>query len=109
MKNKYLFTEGEWIQGKFLDVICVENKGTICNTENDDRELIECKANARLISCAPEMLKLLYNIVDKLIKASMKITNFSYNECVEILRKSPDAEYINIIEKSTGKKWEEII
>lgn len=98
---KFDFTDGEWkirehvpyfIDAKNEIIIPVARTFTMkCSDQTSE-------ANARLISCAPEMLKFIDNLRTKVNNCGdlMKIINF--------IKYESDI----IIEKATGKKWEDI-
>jgi hypothetical protein len=100
MKNKFNFTEGKWgyeysPANDAYEIFPKDKKGEfiiekeICITADNN------KANARLISCVPEMLK-------ALIKYITFLKNKKYYDPLTM-------PTIKLIEKATGKKWEEII
>jgi hypothetical protein len=99
---KFDFTEGEWHSARIENhdpqkkpieyYVCVDN-------ENEIITICDCfgsESNARLIVCAPEMLKALIDLMTSPALASYRsaINNSRYSE---------------LIEKATGKKWEEIV
>jgi hypothetical protein len=96
------FTDGEWITKRIGDIISIETKSTnICDVFFAWNP--ESKANARLISCAPEMIKAL---IEQNIRIE-KICKYVKNEITGLLS-DIFFENIDIIEKATGKKWEDI-
>jgi hypothetical protein len=94
MKNKFDFTEGKWKYVCFGDDIQIQNGihalAKVYYQPNEEHE-----ANARLISYAPEMCK-------ALVKYITFLKNKKYYDPLTI-------PTIKLIEKATGKKWEEII
>ena len=105
MSKKFDFTEGEW------EIISTNNQDgiysnklnnrinekiliTVVHKDLFDHENIDYKANARLIASAPEMLKMLIEIYDL---ADLEDFGMEINNKIKA-----------IIEKATGKTWEEI-
>jgi len=110
MNNRFDFTEGEWIINEFevfpiekLDIDdCVE-----ITTKIIDHTSITIghvyRHNAQLISCAPEML----NALIEIIKDYAETVELEENK--DIYEEEKIKNHINLIEKATGKKWSEII
>lgn len=99
---EFNFTKGPWSleYDEFDDIWCVCHERTecsettVCNFVNDDEE----KANARLISCAPDMLMALIENTKHQIGMTV-VGSDTWHLCME---------NIKIIEKATGKSWSEI-
>jgi hypothetical protein len=102
------FTKGEWkvyinktgwyLKAKDTDthdvMICKSLLDSECLPETHKRQ----KADACLIACAPEMLKTLIDIIK---------TWYVYVEDGELRIQAIEKE-IKLIEKATGKSWDEI-
>lgn len=120
---KFDFTDGEWYQSNFIDQkkysnmpdswkeknrieekrrVYSKNGRLICRCESNWNDIEQDHANARLISCAPKMIKALIEI-QKLACKTCK--DWTENEQIcDICH----VNYISIIEKALDKKWSEI-
>jgi len=114
MNNKFDFTEGKWEYEYDNDIDCNDdNFWAFYRIKSKDFSIcqVDSESNARLISCAPEMLNAL--IEDCLAygnKMSEEDFEFLKNQPVNI--NTPLTRFIKkilLIEKATGKKWSEII
>lgn len=91
--NKFDFTDGEW---KIKDdkpwlIIMPEKSNSGVGHKYIALGGGNYEANARLILCAPEMLKALYGAV-----VENRLKDFETRNL-----------FLNLIEKATGKKWED--
>lgn len=114
---KFDFTEGEWYVQRNADVYTHivrinKDKGFekvfLCQLAQDSSG--ESRANAQLISCAPEMLSALIEYVMKFYRLTKMahIKNSKYEHQYKDNFYKQHKKEINLIEKATGKKWEEI-
>lgn len=97
----YYFTDGEWVlkecnnitfETNFYSYLIEGNNNIICEKNQTLNNIKEHKANAKLISKAPDMLKMLISLYD-LIKPMGKI----------------EFDMRNLIEEASGKNIKEII
>jgi hypothetical protein len=113
------FTPGKWYADEFLMETGITSIGVVisptvgvayCGNKGDDNEQ-QTRADARLISAAPDML-------EALIEATIELMNIYDTNEVNVARRErgnrvvPTEEYyqdqIKAIEKATGKSWDEI-
>lgn len=113
---KFDFTEGEW---EFRDISYYEDGGKyeiykehvnfdkiICSIEGGQTKTL--KYNARLIACAPEMLEALIEKTKQDVNAINQVLTIKESTKKELYEKLCINEHIDLIEKATGKSWEEI-
>jgi hypothetical protein len=102
MKNKFDFTDGEWrvenpTSKKGFTVWCnIDKTGSMQIAETGYAMTFD-KANARLISKAPKMLKMLIELTKSLEEVD---GNFKNN--------IGGQKSVKLIESATGMKWEDI-
>lgn len=118
---KFDFTDGEWKE-------IVSKDGWYIKSDNHNNEdVMVCmskiyretlpethkrqKADARLISCAPEMIKALIDVVKKYYDVCVEAPHIKRSKYYEDYKQNFYNDFkiqIKIIEKATGKKWSEI-
>jgi hypothetical protein len=106
--SKFKFTPGPWESFNddsdhqpvcFVGESNIDNKGYEVGQRHTQMHEGDSKYDAKLISCAPEMLEALIQIIIFLKNIGLK--NEKINDiCLK--------DYIELIEKATGMKWEEI-
>jgi len=64
--SEFKGTKGKWVINNTKYQILNENKNPLCDVWNFNKSQEEYEANAKLISCAPEMLDMLIEILDYL-------------------------------------------
>ena len=112
--SKLNYTKGKWqvlpeeVDKDYIRVrgTCIGGRYKIANVPTPtydnvhERESDETRANARLIAAAPEML-------EALIESVIFIENVS--EGMDISNLKHYQNKVAIIEKATGKSWEEVV
>ena len=122
MKNSFGFTPGPWkvsndpLLGQLTATIgtsMIDNKDYFVMQDHTQMHDGDAIGDAKLISCAPEMLDALIQLV--------KYSEIDFNKkekCLFECKKSIDCHFcinyqitnsIEIIEKATGKQWEDIL
>ena len=86
-------TKGKWVISQDVHVWCNNAKVSDCSNSTQatvyrEKEINEMKANAQLISCAPEMLDMLEKCVETL-EFSGQI-GFTYLEAKQLIKKATE-------------------